>query len=985
MVGCQNIFDDQLGLGEGDGNIQITVGDKARALLDLEDGKSVTWEAGDKLGVIYHVNGAASKDSANLPYTATADGNSATFTGDGMWEGTKNDKHDFYVYFPYRNRNNTASEIALQMGSSQEYDAGALAWDLGATYGFAYAKVLDAEYGKPVVIGEMKQYLGVLRLNIVNTTKKAISIKTVTTTSDANLASSHRVDLTGDEIKSTDKATFHKTITTTVKNGSVAAGQSIDVRVAILPKDYSSKTFTITVEDAAGVVYPEVTFKGGKIAEGGRAVKQIELTSDEVEEEPEVDMSTLKVGDIASGGVVFWIASDKLSYKVVCGQGKKAVLNLTNSDLNKTFLGLSDSDGEASVAAMKNYADNNSLTFDATTFPAAYYCDNLVGDWYLPARDEMRSLFAAYVGYADWASSSGLVWANTATAREAFNASLAAAPIITNEDGSETGYNMTTFTDDSSYYVTSSETSSGNYARMLRFSERKESSEVSKYTSSTKRIVRCVKTVKVELPDAEEPGEEDHVVTLAEYTNLPYPGSKATYSSSFVSTYYTPISVWFQRSAEYEWESANTRILPYVEGFTRTKDVVAYKQRVNKYGSSLELPRQTATGRFYTKKIDGRWWIVDPDGFLHYQRGLNSFYKGESDRNQTAFASRFASDADWVATSRQEFVDMGFCGIGSFTPAAQYELVITHNKNNPTKPLVFTPWRSILEQYKKDETVLKNIENGRARAALVLCSDWEQWCMDYVKSNSTIKKYIGNRNVLGFFSDNEIKFGGNGWSLLKDVLAIKKVDETNEVYQAALAWCDKNGVSTSSPSSEACNKFDGYVAEEYYRVVSAAIHAVDPDMLYLGTRLHGQPKYNQYVIKAAGQYCDIVSINYYGNWSPTLLGTWAGYIDKPILITEFYTKGCDTDLETSEGAGFAVHTQRDRAYAYQHFTLGLLEATNCVGWHWFKYQDDDYGDKESPSNKGMYDNYYNAYPDLSFFARDINIHAYDLINFFDAQ
>ena len=146
MVGCQNIFDDQLGLGEGDGNIQITVGDKARALLDLEDGKSVTWEAGDKLGVIYHVNGAASKGSANLPYTATADGNSATFTGDGVWEGSKDDKHDFYVYYPYEDRENTADYTVIRMQSKQTYDVTAKTWDAGKYHGFSYAKVENAEF-----------------------------------------------------------------------------------------------------------------------------------------------------------------------------------------------------------------------------------------------------------------------------------------------------------------------------------------------------------------------------------------------------------------------------------------------------------------------------------------------------------------------------------------------------------------------------------------------------------------------------------------------------------------------------------------------------------------------------------------------------------------------------------------------------------------------------------------------------------------------
>ena len=65
-------------------------------------------------------------------------------------------------------------------------------------------------------------------------------------------------------------------------------------------------------------------------------------------------------------------------------------------------------------------------------------------------------------------------------------------------------------------------------------------------------------------------------------------------------------------------------------------------------------------------------------------------------------------------------------------------------------------------------------------------------------------------------------------------------------------------------------------------------------------------------------------------------------------------------------------------------TLGLLEAKNCVGWHWFKYQDDDGTDNSSkPANKGLYDNSYQLFPYLSFFARELNFNAYDLIQYFD--
>ena len=161
----------------------------------------------------------------------------------------------------------------------------------------------------------------------------------------------------------------------------------------------------------------------------------------------------------------------------------------------------------------------------------------------------------------------------------------------------------------------------------------------------------------------------------------------------------------------------------------------------------------------------------------------------------------------------------------------------------------------------------------------------------------------------------------------------------------------------------------------------------DPNHMYLGSRLHGSNKFLKQVVEAAGRYCDVVSINYYGHWTPSAeaMANWGRWAGKPFMITEFYTKGMDSDLPNVSGAGFAVPTQYDRAYAYQHFTLGLLEAKNCVGWQWFKYQDDDFPDNDNqPANKGVYGNDYIMFPYLGDYMKNLNYNVYELINFFDS-
>ena len=70
--------------------------------------------------------------------------------------------------------------------------------------------------------------------------------------------------------------------------------------------------------------------------------------------------------------------------------------------------------------------------------------------------------------------------------------------------------------------------------------------------------------------------------------------------------------------------------------------------------------------------------------------------------------------------------------------------------------------------------------------------------------------------------------------------------------------------------------------------------------------------------------------------------------------------------------------------------LGLLESGNCVGWHWFRYQDNDPTAKGADpsnldSNKGLVDNEYNLYKPLADAMKELNINAYRLADWFDQQ
>ena len=69
------------------------------------------------------------------------------------------------------------------------------------------------------------------------------------------------------------------------------------------------------------------------------------------------------------------------------------------------------------------------------------------------------------------------------------------------------------------------------------------------------------------------------------------------------------------------WETKNAMVVDEVEGFTKMENA---RDAWNRYGSYKYL-RADSTGYFHVQKIDGRWWLIDPDGYAGINRAVTSF------------------------------------------------------------------------------------------------------------------------------------------------------------------------------------------------------------------------------------------------------------------------------------------------------------------------------------------------------------------------
>ncbi|MBC7846002.1 MAG: T9SS type A sorting domain-containing protein [Flavobacterium sp.] len=426
------------------------------------------------------------------------------------------------------------------------------------------------------------------------------------------------------------------------------------------------------------------------------------------------------------------------------------------------------------------------------------------------------------------------------------------------------------------------------------------------------------------------------------------------------------------------YAAKSTRTICQLPEFYENAPAIA----TNIYGSRTDK-QTTATGYFYSKMIDGRWWVVDPDGYLNICRAVNAISKGTGTTSTNAFATKFGnSTTTWMTTTKEFLKGIGFNVAGAWSTTS----TITSNPTQASNPLAYTIILNWMSGYGAGRTVQLAGHMGYPNDCIFV---FEQGFVNYCETKAqalAANKY--DKNLFGYFTDNELPFKNAN---LTGYLNLGVTEPTNENYLAAKQWLTDNGYTTAdATNTEVQKKFLGYVGKTYFSIVYNAIKKYDPNHMSLGPRVDKEEaRANSYFMQAVGPYVDILAINYYREWTPNsaFMTAWGTNLNKPFMVTEFYTKGEDSGLANTSGAGWVVKTQLDRGYEYQNYTLALLESKYCVGWHWFKYFDNDPSMPGDPSNidgnKGIFKIDYEPYTDLVEKMKELNLKTYNLIDYFD--
>ena len=384
------------------------------------------------------------------------------------------------------------------------------------------------------------------------------------------------------------------------------------------------------------------------------------------------------------------------------------------------------------------------------------------------------------------------------------------------------------------------------------------------------------------------------------------------------------------------------------------------------YGGRL-THQTNATGFFYPLKIGDRWWLVDPEGYLFLHKGVAAISRVSSPGGEEALADLFGTAEHWADETAALLQQSGFNGAGAWSETGLIR--------QAPKPLVYTIIKNFLRTF--------SATNSSPGYPQVFDPAFESFCQANAQSFASTQN---DAYLLGYFSDNELPFSA---SILTSWLALSP---GNSSYDEAWRWLrERYGPQATAEQVTTQDRYDflGHVWGRYYSVVRQAIKLHDPNHLYLGSRFYSSDKDRPEIFREVGPHVDVLSVNHYGQWTPDIdrIRMWEQESGKPVIITEYYVKGEDSGMPNNTGAGWVVRTQTDRGCFYQNFTLALLESKVCVGWHWFRYADNDPDSGADPSNidsnKGVASNRYQTYDDLLDAMLEFNERAYLLTDYFD--
>ncbi|MCK5862906.1 MAG: beta-galactosidase, partial [Candidatus Hydrogenedentes bacterium] len=392
-------------------------------------------------------------------------------------------------------------------------------------------------------------------------------------------------------------------------------------------------------------------------------------------------------------------------------------------------------------------------------------------------------------------------------------------------------------------------------------------------------------------------------------------------------------------------------------------------------------PRRKATGWFRTEEIDGKWWLITPEGTLFFSLGITcigtwerTFVEGRKDwfewlppEDDPVFGSIYStmkgahSMADPIGGSGKTF---GFYTANLIRKYGKDWAVKWQESVYPR----LNHWGFNTIANWSQEDVLRNstlpfvastglnkvrlIESARGywrKMMDVYDSSFEENVDAAAKYIAT--KYGDNPLCIGYYVDNELAWEGVIEGVLSSVpeqparqalldflqKRYAALEDLNSAWNISLESWDAldNAAATSTTARKDMSDFLYAFAHQYFSVIQNAIKVHAPNQLYLGCRFASAP---DEAVRACADVADMVSCNLYYPSIPADKYAGKNSLGKPVIIGEFHFGALDRGMFHTGLVG--AKDQADRAAQYKRYVRSVADNPSFVGCHWFQYIDE---------------------------------------------
>lgn len=406
-----------------------------------------------------------------------------------------------------------------------------------------------------------------------------------------------------------------------------------------------------------------------------------------------------------------------------------------------------------------------------------------------------------------------------------------------------------------------------------------------------------------------------------------------------------------KREAEREWETL--------------KDVKLDLSKYDRHGGLKEGLGLKATGWFRKEKVNGRWWLVTPEGNRFFMQGCDGTSWSEGGYSTPLMADGKPRPELQELPDKNEYPD-------------------AYARFNGEKVSFLTA--NLQRKYGKD--YVKIVEDVNTRRLLKWgFNSLAKWCYNRIIGDmpfvvdtglwgtrrfgrwidmydpsfdkvldktikACVEKYRSRSNLIGYACENEN--GWNHWDLAKNILPLDGGWAVKGVFidflaarhggKAGVIWnrpdamreelINDKTLSPAAVSEDDAKAFVLATSEYYHKKLLAAYRKYDKHHLVMGAA--HCPMQSREWIEGACKYMDFIGINtydIYGRWSRTLDDLYRRY-DIPFAILEYSF--------VVEGRGYrnyaGTNTVRDtasRGLAYRYYVEREVVRPNCIGMGYF--------------------------------------------------